>query len=82
MQFQASPKSHTKWVILSLILIFTLGGCKAINQFLVKPFIKPTGDTVTLLGEAHIAPYLLTTADLEAGSLGAQGLSGWVMSLG
>lgn len=71
-----------KWIVLSFLLIFLLGGCKAINQFLVKPFIKPTGDTVTLLGEAHIAPYLLTTDDLESGCTGAEALTSMVMSLG
>ena len=71
-----------KWIVFSLLLTFFLGGCKAINQFLVKPFIKPTGDTVTLLGEAHIVPYLLTTDDLEAGCTGAEALSSMVMALG
>lgn len=74
--------NQLKWLTLSLSLVFLLGGCKAINQFLVKPFIKPTGDTVTLLGEAHIAPYLLTTNDLEAGCAGAEALTSMVMSLG
>lgn len=75
-------RSHLKWIAMSLVLAFFLGGCKAINQFLVKPFIKPTGDTVTLLGEAHIAPYLLTTEDVEAGCAGAEALTSMVMSLG
>lgn len=78
----ANLAKSLKWLSLSLSLVLLLGGCKAINQFLVKPFIKPTGDTVTLLGEAHIAPYLLTTTDLEAGCTGAEALSAMVMSLG
>jgi hypothetical protein len=76
--------SHTllKWIVLSLCFSTVLGGCKAINQFLVKPMIKPTGDAITLLGEAHITPYLMTTDDLEAGCTGAEALSGMVMSIG
>lgn len=76
--------SHTflKWVVLSLLFSTFLGGCKAINQFLVKPMIKPTGDAITLLGEAHITPYLMTTDDLDAGCAGAEALSGMVMSIG
>jgi hypothetical protein len=71
-----------KWITLCLVLASLFGGCKAINQFLVKPFIKPTGDTVTLLGEAHIAPYLFTTEDTEAGCAGAEALTSFVMALG
>lgn len=82
MNLQAGHRKQIKWTVLSLLLVFLLGGCKAINQFLVKPFIKPTGDTVTLLGEAHIAPYLLTTEDVEAGCAGAEALMSMVMSLG
>lgn len=76
--------SHTllKWIVLSLCFSTVLGGCKAINQFLVKPMIKPTGDAITLLGEAHITPYLMTTDDLAAGCTGAEALSGMVMSIG
>ena len=76
--------SHTffKWIVLSILLSTFLGGCKAINQFLVKPMIKPTGDAITLLGEAHITPYLMTTDDLAAGCTGAEALSGMVMSIG
>lgn len=81
MELKHRPSS-LKWILMSLLVVFFLGGCKAINQFLVKPFIKPTGDTVTLLGEAHVAPYLLTTDDLEAGCTGAEALSAMVMSLG
>lgn len=73
---------HLKWIALSLMLSSFLGGCKAINQFLVKPMIKPTGDAMTLLGEAHITPYLLTTDDMTAGCTGAEGLTSLVMSLG
>tara|TARA_R110002072_G_scaffold57188_3_gene147297 strand:+ start:42378 stop:43436 length:1059 start_codon:yes stop_codon:yes gene_type:complete len=71
-----------KWITLSILLTTFLGGCKAINQFLVKPMIKPTGDALTLLGEAHITPYLLTTDDLEAGCTGAEALGSMVMSIG
>ncbi len=71
-----------RWLILCVVMASIFGGCKAINQFLVKPFIKPTGDTVTLLGEAHIVPYLLTTDDTEAGCAGAEALTSMVMSLG
>ena len=74
--------NRLKWIALILVMATLFGGCKAINQFLVKPFIKPTGDTVTLLGEAHIVPYLLTTDDLEAGCAGAEALTSMVMSLG
>ena len=76
--------SHTcfKWIVLSILFSTFLGGCKAINQFLVKPMIKPTGDAITLLGEAHITPYLMTTDDLAAGCTGAEALSGMVMSIG
>jgi len=71
-----------RWLVLCIGLATIFGGCKAINQFLVKPFIKPTGDTVTLLGEAHIVPYLLTTDDTEAGCAGAEALTSMVMALG
>ena len=76
--------THTKlkWIVLTLLLSFLLGGCKAINQFLVKPMIKPTGDAVTLMGEAHVTPYLLTTDDLEAGCAGAEALGGLIGSIG
>jgi len=73
---------NVRWLVLCVGLATIFGGCKAINQFLVKPFIKPTGDTVTLLGEAHIAPYLFTTDDTEAGCAGAEALMSMVMSLG
>jgi len=79
---QSNRQSRAKWIVLSVLMVSFLGGCKAINQFLVKPFIKPTGDTVTLLGEAHVAPYLLTTDDTQAGCAGAEALSAMIMSLG
>jgi len=75
-------RTHLKWIALSLLLSTFLGGCKAINQFLVKPMIKPTGDAMTLLAEAHIVPQLLTSDDLEAGCTGAEALGGLISSLG
>lgn len=71
-----------KWVVLSLVLSSFLGGCKAINQFLVKPMLKPSVDAVTLLGEAHITPHLLTTDDIRAGCTGAEALKAFVMAAG
>ena len=75
-------RTYIKWIVLSLSLSTFLGGCKAINQFLVKPMIKPTGDALTLLGEAHVTPYLLTTDDLAAGCTGAEALGGMVSAVG
>lgn len=76
--------SHTffKWIVLSVVLSTFLGGCKAINQFLVKPMIKPTGDALTLLAEAHVIPELLTTDDMSAGCAGAEALGGMVSAVG
>ncbi len=74
--------TYIKWIILSLALSTVLGGCKAINQFLVKPMIKPTGDAVTLLAEAHVVPELLTSDDLVAGCTGAEALGSMVDSIG
>jgi hypothetical protein len=75
-------RTSFKWILLSLILSVTLGGCKAINQFLVKPMLKPTGDSITLLGEAHVVPWQLQQDDLPAGCAGAEATAGLVMSLG
>lgn len=76
--------SHTffKWIVLSVVLSTFLGGCKAINQFLVKPMIKPTGDAVTLLAEAHVVPELLASDDMGAGCAGAEALGGMVSAIG
>lgn len=75
-------RTSLKWIILSIVLLTFLGGCKAINQFLVKPMIKPTGDAITLMGEAHVTPHLLTTDDTIAGCTGAEALGGLVGSIG
>lgn len=75
-------RTGIRWILLSLILTTFLGGCKAINQFLVKPLVKPTGDAITLLGEAHVTPYLLTTDDLDAGCAGAEALGSLIGSIG
>jgi len=75
-------RTYAKWLVVSLLLTTFLGGCKAINQFLVKPLIKPTGDAITLLGEAHIVPQLLTSDDLDAGCTGAEALGGMIDAIG
>jgi len=75
-------RTSFKWILLSLVLSTFLGGCKAINQFLVKPMLKPTGDSITLLGEAHVVPWQLASDDLQAGCAGAEATGALVMSLG
>lgn len=77
-----NSSTYLKWIVLSVALSSLLGGCKAINQFLVKPMIKPTGDAVTLLAEAHVVPQLLTSDDLVAGCTGAEALGAMVDSIG
>ena len=77
-----NSSTYLKWIVLSVALSSFLGGCKAINQFLVKPMIKPTGDAVTLLAEAHVVPQLLTSDDLVAGCTGAEALGAMVDSIG
>jgi len=75
-------RTGIRLILLSLVLTTFLAGCKGINQFLVKPLIKPTGDAITLLGEAHITPHLLTTDDLDAGCTGAEALGSLVAAIG
>ena len=75
-------RTSLKWILLSLVLSTFLGGCKAINQFLVKPMLKPTGDSITLLGEAHIVPWQLGQDDLQAGCAGAEATGALVLALG
>jgi hypothetical protein len=69
-----------KWIALSAVLMVIVSGCKPINQFFVRPMIKPTGDAITLLAEAHIVPYAFTTDDLEMGCVGAEASTALVMS--
>src|SRR3989338_9023261 len=69
-----------KWIALSVVLMVIVSGCKPINQFFVRPMIKPTGDAITLLAEAHIVPYAFTTDDLEMGCTGAEASTALVMS--
>lgn len=71
-----------KWIVLSVVLAVLFGGCKPVNQFFVKPMIKPTSDAITLLAEAHIVPYAFTTDDLEMGCAGAEAATALVMSFG
>lgn len=75
-------RTYLKWIVLSVVMSTFLGGCKAINQFLVKPMIKPTGDAVTLLAEAHVVPELLTSDDIVAGCTGAEALGSMVEAIG
>jgi len=75
-------RTYLKWIVLSLLFTTFLGGCKAINQFLVKPMIKPTGDAVTLLAEAHVVPQLLMSDDMAAGCTGAEALGSMVSAIG
>lgn len=72
--------NRIKWMTLSLALMIMFSGCKPINQFFVRPMIKPTGDAITLLAEAHIVPYTMTTDDLEMGCVGAEASTSLVMS--
>jgi len=44
--------------------------------------LKPTGDSITLLGEAHVVPWQLASDDLQAGCAGAEATGALVMSLG
>jgi hypothetical protein len=63
------------------VLLATLfAGCKPVQQFLVRPMIKPTGDLLTLLIEAHVVPHVMTTDDLQMNCVGAEGATALVES--
>lgn len=73
---------NVKWVGMAVLIALFLGGCKGINQFLVKPMLKPSADSVTLLSEAHVVPYLLTTDDTTIGCAGSESTTNLIMALG
>jgi len=69
-----------KWAALTVLTAMFLDGCKPINQFFVKTFVKPAYLNTELLTESIVLPYALEQDDLEMSCVGSEAFTTFVMS--
>lgn len=72
--------TRLKWAALTVLTAMYLDGCKPINQFFVKSFVKPAYDATVLLTEQVVLPYAFETEDLEMSCMGVEANINLVMS--
>lgn len=81
MAFKIDAK-RLKWAALTVLAAVFLDGCKPINQFFVKTFVKPAYLSAELMAESVVLPYTLETDDLEMGCVSSEALTNLIMSSG
>jgi hypothetical protein len=72
--------SPLKWLVLAVLTVVFLNGCKPINQFFVKITLRPAADSAVLLGESVTLHTVLESEDTLMSCVGNELTTGLIMS--